>query len=162
MRRGREDCIELDALARQEPYQVMTSVLGWDIQRHARDCQVCQDNMARYAPPAEVFSSLMPVALPMDFKHETLSSLMRLDAAAVPADTLGGRIRDLDIPRQIMEAPRWALGLIATLDNVVMVRWDPALDREPARDAKEERQGNRAFIDEFPGNLEESEPAQVA
>jgi len=98
MRRARNECPELDALAAAASAG-LTRDVRQVIARHVRDCERCGESRKRYLAPAEIFAGLALVPAPMEADKLWLS-------ATAGAGFLGLVVTSLLTPA------RWLLGFL--------------------------------------------------
>lgn len=93
MRRGREDCSELNRIVEDAGGDEFTSVLRLRILRHLRDCEICSENRRRLVSAAELLGALVPLPLALAATERILANSgsngtvadARLEAGRPPA-----------------------------------------------------------------------------
>ena len=98
MRRARNDCPELDALAAAASAG-LTRDVRQVIARHVRDCERCTESRKRYLAPAEIFAGLALVPAPIEAERLWLGA------------TAGAGFLAL-ILAFLLAPVRWLLGLV--------------------------------------------------
>ncbi len=98
MRRARNDCPELDALAAAASAG-LTRDVRQVIARHVRDCERCTESRKRYLAPAEIFAGLALVPAPIEAEKLWLGA------------TAGAGFLAL-ILALLLAPVRWLLGLV--------------------------------------------------
>jgi RNA polymerase sigma factor (sigma-70 family) len=103
MRRGRDDCTQLDAILSRHSASGLNRELRRAIQAHLQDCSVCQESKRRYVAPAEIFAGLAFIPVP-------ISSQAVPWAVISGAGTAGGAVADI-VARTGQQVVRWWRGL---------------------------------------------------
>ena len=90
MRRGREDCSELNQIVEDAGGDEFTSVLRLRILRHQRDCDICGENRRRMVSAAELLGALVPIPLVLAARERILAN-WHGDGTAADATLAGGQ-----------------------------------------------------------------------
>ena len=91
VRRGRDDCAELDALlVRMDATEAVTPKIRRAVGKHARSCEICSANERKFVAPAEIFAGLGVLAAGAGAAERILGVVRAEAAAHVAAGSSGG------------------------------------------------------------------------
>ena len=112
MRRGREDCPELNQIVEDVGGDEFTSVLRLRILRHLRGCEICGENRRRLVSASELLGALVPLPLALAAREKILanwnSNGTAPDPKLGPGQSPAGRLLS-----QVTGAGPWAVISIA-------------------------------------------------
>jgi len=120
MRRGRQDCLQLNQIIEDAGGNEFTSVLRLRILRHLRNCEICGQNRRRLVSATELLGALVPLPLALAARERILanwnSNGTAADATVAAGQSPVGRLLSTRFARQALSqvtgAGRWTVILI--------------------------------------------------
>lgn len=113
-RRGRQECSALDALIDFPAASGMSRQLSRKVEKHVRDCPICQESRHRFTSPVEIFAGLAPIGAVLGLEPRIWANVKSEISGSGSAETTGLASRLGQIPLKVGVAAAFVamLGLI--------------------------------------------------